>query len=168
MTDRDHLTLDPRLPDLPMLELAEDLGRRYGGLEVRVSAVYNPDGQAVAGSFRRPGAHGGAEICIDPSIGDAVATWVHELAHAVDRLDGRCTGYHGRARVRAENFADVLGAYLVDAQPATVAEAQWHAVGARRAVRAIAETLGPGQRVGDFVIRQRLGLPEVDGGAVAA
>jgi hypothetical protein len=166
----ERLVVAAPLRGLPLLDLAADLAHAYGAKFGGSGRVDVEEGQlrrrsdaggdpidALAVLRRDPQGSGDRSHLLIRMDLDKIAeddwrpeaVFAHELAHAIDRLDRRCTGTRGRARVRAENFADVLGPWLLRERPATLAEAGPLVPAARRLVAAIAAALGPDARVGN-------------------
>lgn len=134
--DLGNLRLRQRsLLGLPLLPLAEDVAGRYKAFDVLTGEI--PYDLAAFFAQRADV----AIIVLDPAtierlgrtVGEAFA---HELAHAIDHLDGRVRrGHHARSRRvshRLELFANALGPLLLDHEPATLRAARPLIAAARR------------------------------------
>jgi len=125
--DHDGLQIPEDLAGLPLMALAVDVAR------------YQPSGRLTVTSRRLAGEAGlytrirsGGVIVLDAGLDDdrRADVWAHELAHALDPL------YRDSNVAGAEAFAYLLGPWLLETGPETVAQAGF-LVG-----RALRETAG--------------------------
>lgn len=104
------LLVDLELPELPLMPLAAELGRR-GGMEVRACSL--PPGIPGAISYQ----HRRIELDVAQAGEELAQVWAHELSHWLDPWS-----YTDHDEEQMERYADDLGALLLRHQPATLAE----------------------------------------------
>lgn len=125
------LRLEARdLDTLPLLPLAEDLAERWGALVIAVTDLELTGAPLRGVLATRPGTavimlHGG----LTQDERDEV--FAHELAHLVDRFDGRVRHTPAGER-RRELFANRLAPVLLDQRPASLPEVRPLASKARK------------------------------------
>lgn len=123
--------VDDELLTLPLLDLAADLSALLERFEVALARFPEPS-VGAGGPLNGLCVRQGAVVVVLLDAGACAAAgvalesvWAHELAHALDDIDGRVRWSASRRNQgRRERFADRLGALLLDEQPTTVGAAR--------------------------------------------